>query len=453
MKIGVDKPARQPLARRLATSIKLRFVVVFLLLAASMTAIFIGGAQRAFAFGWQKAARPLVVDYLDYLMAQITPDNAKPDVGNAAALSKRLPITIFISGPQVNWSSHPSQKFPNWEHDKANEDLDLRTILIRQTADGHTVTFGIDESAFEHRPRLIISAVVTLLLLTLLAWWYVYRQLQPLDEIRAGAKRFGNGKFDQLIKLKSPEHLDELGELAVTVNTMGKDIRQMLQAKDALLLAISHEIRSPLTRARLNVELLPDAKDVMTHREAIRRDLVAMAKLVEDLLESERLSGSYAVLHRTAVDLIALTEEVVSDLKMQNFDGAIRSINIIHSPAQTLHTVQLDATRIRLLIRNLLENALSHSSDATSPPEISIQMAKDDVLQIEVRDYGAGLSEDQIPLLAQPFYRPEIARSRATGGVGLGLYLCKLVVTAHGGDFEIKNAFPGLFVRANLPCA
>lgn len=453
MKITVDKSKRQSMAHRLATSIKLRLVVVFLLLAAAMTAVFIGGAQRAFAFGWREAARPLVTDYIDYLMSQVAPDFATPNIDNAAALSKRLPITILISGPQANWSSHPKQEIPSWKHDQANEDLDLRTILIRQTADGHTVTFGIDESVFEQRPRQIIFTVATLLLLTLFAWWYVHRQMQPLDDIRAGAKRFGNGKFDQSIKIKKSKYLDELGELAVTVNTMGNDIKQMLLAKDALLLAISHEIRSPLTRARVNVELLPDAQDVILHREAIRRDLIAMAKLIEDLLESERLSGSYSVLHRTEVNLIDLIEDVVSDLKSHYAGGSICLIKIIHTQDQNFHTVQLDASRIRLYIRNLLENALLHSSDIESPPEIRIQMIKDDVLRIEVRDYGAGLSEDQIPFLAQPFYRPETARSRTTGGVGLGLYLCKLVAIAHGGEFEIKNACPGLSVVAHLPCA
>jgi signal transduction histidine kinase len=68
-----------------------------------------------------------------------------------------------------------------------------------------------------------------------------------------------------------------------------------------------------------------------------------------------------------------------------------------------------------------------------------------------VRDHGPGVPEDQLPHLAQPFYRPDAARERATGGVGLGLYLCKLVAQAHGGRFEVRNGGPGLVVTATLP--
>ena len=95
---------------------------------------------------------------------------------------------------------------------------------------------------------------------------------------------------------------DELGELASTINTMGHDIEQMLEAQRALLLAISHELRSPLTRARLNTELLPDTAEVAPQRDALLRDLAEMARLISDLLESERLAGRHAALHREPTD-------------------------------------------------------------------------------------------------------------------------------------------------------
>ena len=74
-----------------------------------------------------------------------------------------------------------------------------------------------------------------------------------------------------------------------------------------------------------------------------------------------------------------------------------------------------------------------------------------DAVDIEVRDHGPGVPEDQLPHLAQPFYRPDAARERATGGVGLGLYLCKLVALAHGASFAVRNAGPGLLVEVMLP--
>ena len=141
--------------------------------------------------------------------------------------------------------------------------------LVLKTADGHSIEFGLNEELFERRPRLIGYALTALLLLTLLAWLYVRRLLKPLDAIGEGARRFGAGDFSQPISERKRNGSDELGELAQTINTMGRDIQQMLDAKRALLLAISHELRSPLTRARLNTELLPETADVNPQRDAL----------------------------------------------------------------------------------------------------------------------------------------------------------------------------------------
>ena len=326
---------------------------------------------------------------------------------------------------------------------------DWQRILQRTTADGHTIDFGINEAVFERRPRLFGVAITALLVLTLLAWLYVRRLLRPLDAIRAGAQRFGAGEFGQPIPVQRPGRPDELGQLAATINTMGQDIHQMLEAKRALLLAISHELRSPLTRARLNTELLPETAEVNPQRLALLRDLQEMASLITDLLESERLSGNHAALQREPVDLAALAGEVVTEVLARQPERAGARPEITLHTDPKLPRLLLDPTRMRLLLRNLLDNALRHSASAPLPPELSLRAAGQG-LQIEVRDHGPGVPDDQLPHLAQAFYRPESARTRSTGGVGLGLYLCKLVAQAHGGQFEVRNARPGLAVTVTL---
>jgi signal transduction histidine kinase len=446
----------------LGTSIKLRLVVLFLLLAAAMTTVFVGGARQAFTLGWREAARPLLVDYVDHLTADITASGT-PDEAAALALTQRLPLTVHITGPQINWASHPEQQRADghrerwdqtdgrgWDGERGNGDREWQRILQRSTADGHTIEFGINEAVFERRLRLVGFAITALLVLTLLAWLYVRRLLRPLDAIRAGAQRFGAGDFGQPIAVQRPARPDELGQLAATINTMGQDIHQMLEAKRALLLAISHELRSPLTRARLNTELLPETADVNPQRLALLRDLQEMATLITDLLESERLSGNHAALQREPVDLAALAGEVVAEVLARQPEraGARPEITLHTDPA--LPRLRLDPTRMRLLLRNLLDNALRHSASAQQAPELSLRTVGQG-LQIEVRDHGPGVPDDQLPHLAQAFYRPESARTRSTGGVGLGLYLCKLVAQAHGGTFAVRNTRPGLAVTVTLP--
>jgi signal transduction histidine kinase len=231
----------------------------------------------------------------------------------------------------------------------------------------------------------------------------------------------------------------------------------MLEAKRALLLAISHELRSPLTRARLNTELLPETAQVNPQRDALLRDLQEMASLITDLLESERLSAKHAALQReplTPQALVALTQEVIAEVlarhPAQPDTGPNTPLNIRLMADARLPTLTLDTTRIRLLLRNLLDNALRHSAGAPLPPELHLR-AEGSGIGIQVRDHGPGVPEHQLPHLAQAFFRPDTARTRAQGGVGLGLYLCKLVAQAHGGTFAVRNAQPGLAVTVTLP--
>jgi signal transduction histidine kinase len=443
----------------LGHSLRLRLIVVFLLLAGAMAFTFIGSVQKAFSLSWRDAARPMLMDYIDRLTADITPDKSSPpSIERALSITQRLPVTVRIAGPQVNWQSHPGQARKGWQHngpstdDEWNRehwggDKDWRSLVTRSTADGHTIVFGLNADAFERRPRLIAYTLVALFIITLLAYLYVRRLLRPLDDIRAGAQRFGTGDFGQTIPVRRPKRPDELGQLASTINTMGADIQQMLDAKRALLLAISHELRSPLTRARLNTELLPDTVDVQPNREALLRDLALMRDLVTDLLESERLASPHVALQREPADLAELVRDVASSLP----GGA----SVAQSLAPDLPTLALDRTRMRLLLRNLLDNALRHNAtpDGTQAQAVVVALLRtpDGGVRMTVRDYGPGVEDAALPHLAEPFYRPDAARERSTGGVGLGLYLCKLVAQAHGGSLAVRNALPGLEVSVVLP--
>ncbi len=297
---------------------------------------------------------------------------------------------------------------------------------MRHTADGHRITFGLAGPLPSDAPRYVgWLTLAALLLLTALSYVYVRRMLRPLEAIGAGVARFGAGDFTQNIVARRQ---DELGDLAGHINTMAGSLRGMLDAKRALLLAISHELRSPLTRARLNAELVPEGP----HRSALLRDLGAMRDLITDLLESERLASGHAALHTEAVDVHALVREVMET----HFTANVVRRHI----SAGIGTIQVDAARLRLLLRNLLDNALRHGADTALAPELTLEITQaansQHELRVTVRDHGAGVSEVQLTHLAEPFYRADSARQRATGGVGLGLTLCKLVAQAHGGGLS-----------------
>jgi len=435
----MTKPGAEPRIRRWRRSLGARLIGLFLLLAFGMVVTFVVGMQSALRFGWQDYVRPLVADYVDTLTAEI---GTPPDVARAQALTARLPLRIRIDGPVVNWSSDPRDG-----RDARDDERNARHHTnpdiwrpVRLLSDGHRIRFGlasiVRDDAPEDRPRLIgWATLATLLLLTALAYRTVRRLLRPLDDIRAGALRYGAGDFSQPIVPRRP---DELGELARQINRMADGLHGMLNAKRELLLAISHELRSPLTRARLNAELV----DHSEARDALLHDLSEMRDLITDLLESERLAAGHAALHTEPVDVNAL----VRDLLETSFDG--RAIDT--ALAASLPMLQLDRTRMRLLLRNLLDNALRHSAEVSTAPQIRTSM-QGGALHIVVRDHGPGVAEAELAHLTEAFYRTDSARLRSTGGVGLGLHLCALIAQAHGGQLTLRNATPGLEAELLLP--
>ena len=424
-------PRKAGWRQRLKRSLGMRLVLLFLLLAVATTAIFLVGMQRALAGGWSAFVRPLVADYVDRLATEL---GSPPDPARAQALVQRLPLSVRIEGPVVQWDSHPQRRA--WH--RGPDDDEGRWLLQRQTADGHRITFGLGtERGWSAQPRAVGGlTLAALLLMTALAYAYVRRLFRPLDDIRAGAQRFGQGRFEAPIPVR---HADELGELARQVNTMAQDIQAMLEAKRGLLLAVSHELRSPLTRARLNAELVAESPA----RDALLRDLAAMRDLIVDLLESERLTAGHAALHREPCDLNALVRTLVDEQFAQ------AGLQLDLDPA--LPPVELDTTRLRLLLRNLIDNALRHGG-GTAAPRVRTTW-HDGRLGLSVRDFGPGVAETDLKQLSEAFYRPDSARQRSTGGVGLGLTLCRLVAQAHGGTLQIRNAQPGLEVEVELPAA
>ena len=425
---------RQRWSRRVRHSLQARLVLLFLALAIATTAVFVLGGRAFFANGWQDFARPLLIDYLDRVAADL---GSPPDVARARAMVQRLPVSIRIEGPTVNWNSHPARIEYRYRDDlnsPRDDDGGMNRLLSRRTADGHVIRFGLGDWRWHGERSWVIWATLGGLLgLTALAYAVVRRLLRPLADIGAGAMRFAQGDFAQPIQ---PRRRDELGDLAQRVNHMASSLQQMLEGQRGLLLAISHELRSPLTRARLNAELVAEGPE----RDALLRDLAQMRDQIADLLEGERLAAGASALQTAPCDPNALVRSAVAE-------GFADQAVWLHL-AEDLPSLQLDAVRLRLLLRNLLDNAQRHGGGAGI--EISTWLQADGLL-LRVRDHGPGVPAELIPRLAEPFFRPDAARTRAAGGVGLGLYLCRLVARSHGGSLDFANAEPGLAVTLRLP--
>jgi signal transduction histidine kinase len=197
-------------------------------------------------------------------------------------------------------------------------------------------------------------------------------------------------------------------------------IREMLRSKEQLLLDVSHELRSPLTRAKLGLALIDDNENV----RRVNEDLKELEQMITELLEAARLESDFGVLRRELTDLAILAREVSHG----------RRVSVVTPGAVTIN---VDPDRISTVLRNLVDNALKYSAEGT-PVDLRVMRA-DNGGRIEVRDHGVGIPPGELAHVFEPFYRVDKSRTRKTGGFGLGLSLCKRIVEAHGGTISISS--------------
>jgi signal transduction histidine kinase len=386
-----------------------------------------------------------------------------PDIRRAEAITRDNPFDIRIDGPDVNWTS--SEGFPD-ESEIPFEPNEFVQRLKASDSDSSAWLPTLQKVAFARYDRhsyvrieqgeynILLSSpkiattpppnltwpIIGLVSVLLLGGCYlVVRWLvKPIQWIKEGADRIGQGDLDYRIPVR---RRDDLGELTTEINEMANDVQEMLEAKRQLLLAISHELRSPLTRTKVALEFLEDQQT----RASILEDVEEMEQLINDLLEGERLNTRHSKLQIAEVDLAALLRDLVAG----DFNDVAARIQL--DLPETPLELQADHTRIRLLVKNLVSNALCYTPDDAPPIRLALASAGSDAV-ITVEDQGSGMSEADVARATEPFYRADPARCRDTGGFGLGLYLCRRIAEAHGGRLEIDStAGQGTTVRVRLP--
>jgi signal transduction histidine kinase len=406
-----------------------KLILLFIVMAIIFVILVGGGIKRAFQGHFEENIRPHLTQYLEYVNTDI---GMPPDRNRAQELADRLNLEIQIIDKQGHWSSSGRlsivDNFDN-EHGFLVNDKQYyhvkndqqHYLMVRDGAT--TLLFNVPNVRSQRQGFKGWYPLLILLFLLLMLYFATRRLFRPIDTINDGVQKFGAGDMDYRIQV---ERKDELGELANTFNTMANDIQQMLDAKRQLLLAISHELRSPLTRARVAVELLGEEDK----KAAIVQDISEMESLIEELMETERLSSRHTTLNKSHCDI----NELLNQLVAKTFNDT----DITTQFPETSVTLDVDAARIKLLLKNLLENAIRHTPASSPAPEIQLTADKDNVI-ITVSDHGNGIDALHLPHLTEPFYRVDPSRQRETGGYGLGLYLCRMIAEAHGGGLEIES--------------
>jgi two-component system sensor histidine kinase CpxA len=283
---------------------------------------------------------------------------------------------------------------------------------------------------------------LVLALAVLLCYGFAHYLTAPVRRLRSAVDRLGRG---DLAARAEESRKDELGELAASFNKMADHIQALLAAERRLLFDISHELRSPLARLSVAVELARTDDAGAPPLDRIQKEADRLSSLIKQMLEVTRTESEPSRMKTQRVRLDELVEELVDDCSIEA-RGQGCGLDL---KSQGPVTLDGDSELLRRAIENVMRNAIRYAP-AKSQVEVALENGGG-WAKIRVRDYGPGVPEDALPRLFDPFYRVGEDRDRKSGGVGLGLSIARRAVELHKGKLQATNASPGLLVEIELP--
>jgi signal transduction histidine kinase len=272
--------------------------------------------------------------------------------------------------------------------------------------------------------HLAATLIILIAVGSLVASFIIRKILKPLSLLNKAVENAGKGNLDQNIAVNSN---DELGALTKAFNKMTTDLKQMIHAREQLLLDVSHELRTPITRAKIALEMMPNSAE----KESLGGDLKEMETMVTEILESERIKSGVFIPNLTTVKVEAFLLKLLVNYHREKG-------RIVLYPVVGELTFRIDENLMMTVFRNVLDNSLKYSQIQSKPIEITVIQHKQEIT-IQIEDFGQGIHEDKLPYVFEPFYRADLSRSRQTGGYGLGLHLCKRIMDLHGAEIILKN--------------
>ncbi len=353
-------------------------------------------------------------------------------------LSDREGIHIYPAESGDRVEPLPDRPFLHRVEELVREQLGPRTRLTleREGERALFVSFRIDDSDdgefWLTLPRERIERVfplgwlgwgVAAMLLSLLgAWLIVFRITRPLKALQQAAREVGAGATPARLDEGGPT---ELATVAHAFNQMSADLAQIDQDRALILAGISHDLRTPLTRLRMGIEMAGDE----LLREGMSADVEEMDKTIGQFLDFARSEGGEAP---QEVDVAALLAEIAGQYRRRGFAVDLAMAATPSTDAARAFPVRPQA--LRRAINNLIDNALRHAG-SDRPVELDISAGAGD-FAIEVRDRGPGIPPAEVERIKRPFARLEAARSNAAGA-GLGLAIVERVARGHGGRLDL----------------
>lgn len=263
-----------------------------------------------------------------------------------------------------------------------------------------------------------------------------------LKELQMASRRLANGELDTRLQVRERGG-DETDELARDFNCMAGQLQERIQAQKRLLGDVSHELRSPL--ARLRIALALAEKNGENNEQYLRR-IEQEAERLEDLIGQLLSSQERDITLDSHIDLVPLLEQLCADA---NFEGHGQGKQVLFYPDIAQAIVDSSGDLLQKIFDNILRNALTHT-----PPNSQVTVTLTNSTQeyhIAIEDRGPGVPQEDLGNIFGEFFRVDSARTRESGGYGLGLAIARRSVLLHGGRIRASNTASGLKIIVSLP--
>lgn len=384
-----------------------------------------------------------LVQYIQYITRDI---GNPPDLGRAREIARNASMTIRYTSPGENWSTsenitpiqgrriHIWHEGPNMLAGSVRGRYFVRVRhgngeLVFQAARGR--------AALDDIQKVLVVLICLFTVVLVMAYLAIRWILKPIRWLTEGVTQVGDGNLEHRVP---EERADEFRDLAEAFNDMVARISKAMHAREQLLLDVSHELRSPLTRLKIELEMLPEG----SKKESLREDILEMEKMITDILEAARMQHNAGSLNLEPVDLAGLIRDLRPD-----FENQPPGLVVPGDLAENI--VPADQEKAGIALRNIIDNAMKYSRKSDQPVELSLEDGAGYAV-IRIVDHGIGIPAEDQPYIFEPFYRADKSRTRKTGGYGLGLSMCKTIMEAHGGQIEISSTLnQGTTVTLSFP--
>ncbi len=296
--------------------------------------------------------------------------------------------------------------------------------------------------------NLFIRMSLALIIAGLVCYLFARDMTSPILKLGTAVRQLAEGNLAIRVGPRLGGRKDEISRLAYDFDNMAERIESLLITQRTLMRDVSHELRSPLARMNVALELCRTGKgpDMEKYIDRISNEAARLNTMIDQILAYNKLEYASGP-KMEKLDLGLMIREIVSDA---DYEAKSRKRSVVTGSETCI--IEGDREMLRRAIENVVRNAVSYTAEGTSV-EVNLHRENSNVL-ISVRDHGEGVPEESLAQLFNPFYRVDLGRSRETGGVGLGLAISEAAIRLHNGSIKAENcAEGGLVIEMVLPGA